>query len=109
MEEEPHSFIIRIWESTSDQAKQTKKTWRGSIDYVGSGKRLYFNDFDSIATFIREQVYADGLQAVERWEALVERTRLGRRFRSAWRLLTHHWLKRSQHSNQPAPGERKPQ
>jgi hypothetical protein len=105
LEEDTHSFIIRIWETAEDQVSNSDATWRGSIDYVGSGKRLYFNDLNSIARFIREQIHADGLQGVDRWEALVERRRLGRRFRSFWRLLSSLRLKNLLYRKPSAHGQ----
>jgi hypothetical protein len=48
------SFILRIWnDSPSGNAKE--KSWRGSIVHVGSGKRIYFHDLNSITPFIRRQ------------------------------------------------------
>jgi hypothetical protein len=84
VEEETHSFIIRIWDIVDGPGKRPEETWRGSIDYVGSGKRLYFNDLNSIATFIKEQVRAETPQAVAHWEALVKRSRVGHRFNAFW-------------------------
>jgi hypothetical protein len=79
VEKETHSFIVRIW-NASDAAgaehlpgkahpvgekhlpgeallkSRDESDWRGSIDYVGSGRRLYFYDMESIVRFIREQV-----------------------------------------------------
>jgi hypothetical protein len=79
LEKETHSFIVRIW-NASDSAgaehlsgkehpagekhqpgetplkSKDESGWRGSIDYVGSGRRLYFYDMESIVRFIREQV-----------------------------------------------------
>jgi len=85
VEKETHSFIVRIW-NASDVAggehlagaehrsgkehpagekhlpsetplkSRDESGWRGSIDYVGSGRRLYFYDMESIVRFIREQV-----------------------------------------------------
>jgi len=92
MEQDNHSFIIRIWDASSTQGNLLEKTWRGSIDYVGSGKRLYFNDLNSIANFIREQIHSDDPQAVARWEALVDRSRVSRRIQAAWLLLFQRLL-----------------
>ena len=91
MEEETHSFIIRIWDAIDGPGNRPEETWRGSIDYVGSGKRLYFNDLNSIASFIKEQIRADGSQAVTHWEALVERSRVGHRFHALWPGLLQRW------------------
>lgn len=84
MEEDTHSFIIRIWDIVDGPGERPEETWRGSIDYVGSGKRLYFNDLNSIVSFIHEQIRAERPQAIAHWEALVERSRVGRRFHAFW-------------------------
>ena len=91
VEEETHSFIIRIWDVIEGPGNRPEETWRGSIDYVGSGKRLYFNDLNSIASFIREQIRSEGPQAVTNWESLVERSRFGRRFRAFWTGVRQRW------------------
>ena len=54
MHSDTQSFIIRIWDEAVDDEGQVV-TWRGSIDHVGSGKRLYFCDLDGIGRFIQEQ------------------------------------------------------
>jgi hypothetical protein len=55
MEEDTHSFIIRIWNAAEDRPGKPS-AWRGSIDYVGNDKRLYFTDINSVVGFIHEQV-----------------------------------------------------
>jgi hypothetical protein len=48
------SFIVRIWhEAVAGDGKNT--SWRGSILHVGSGKRIYFHNLDSIKRFVRER------------------------------------------------------
>jgi hypothetical protein len=49
-----HSFIIRVWHESQDSDGNIL-AWRGSIDHVGSNKRLYFQNLDGIAQFIQEQ------------------------------------------------------
>ncbi len=60
MKDHTHSFIVHIWDAAAQMPDQDGKavSWRGSIDYVGSNKRLYFQDLDSIVRFIQEQVEA---------------------------------------------------
>jgi hypothetical protein len=48
------SFILRIWVDTPS-AKGKIKAWRGSIVHVGSGKRIYFHNLNSITPFIQRQ------------------------------------------------------
>ncbi len=46
-----HSFIVRIWLEPREIAGATVE-WRGVIEHVASGERLYINDVDRIAEFI---------------------------------------------------------
>ena len=54
MKTDTHSFIIRVWYEAQD-SEGNILAWRGSIDHVGSEKRLYFQDLEGIARFIQEQ------------------------------------------------------
>jgi len=54
MGDEMHSFILRIWQEASE-SEEPSDDWRGSIDHVGTGRRLYFRDLDGISRFVREQ------------------------------------------------------
>jgi hypothetical protein len=48
------SFILRIWnDAPSGDGKIN--SWRGSIVHVGSGKRIYFHNLNSITPFIQRQ------------------------------------------------------
>ena len=45
-----HSFIVRIWyEAVDDQGNAI--TWRGSVEHVGSGRRLHFQKLDEFVDF----------------------------------------------------------
>lgn len=62
MDDNTHSFIVRIWQEKSDEnsleavidPQLTQKNWRGWIEAVGSGHRLYFQDLQSALRFIQE-------------------------------------------------------
>ncbi len=49
-ERSEHLFVVRIW-----QEHEQIKTggWRGSIDHVPSGRRLYFVSLNDLNDFIR--------------------------------------------------------
>ena len=66
------AFIVRIWRETLDD-KDDVVTWRGSIDHVGSDRRLYFQDLDGIARFIRESTGIDSGRARRKWRAWAAR------------------------------------
>ena len=52
--DDTQSFILRIWNDASAGSGRMK-IWRGSIVHVGSGKRIYFHDLNSITPFIQKQ------------------------------------------------------
>jgi hypothetical protein len=56
-----HSFVVRIWHETEDDDSDSLG-WRGTIDHVRSGKRLYFHDLETFLRFVEEQA---GLKAGE--------------------------------------------
>jgi hypothetical protein len=63
---ENHSFIVRVWQIPKDAGLGSNE-WRGSIDHVGQGKRLYFYRIDAILRFIWEQTGLANKQPPSRW------------------------------------------
>jgi hypothetical protein len=47
--------VIRIWHEAIDRDGNFV-IWRGSIDHVGTGRRLYFNDLSGVVRFIRDEI-----------------------------------------------------
>ncbi len=74
MKRDIHSFIVRIWNEATDQ-NGTPTTWRGSIDHVGQGERLYFYELDGVVRFIREQLDIHTEQPSSLWQSLMARLR----------------------------------
>lgn len=68
-----HSFIVRIWHETEDDEGNII-VWRGSVDHVGSDKRLYFQDLDGMVRFIEEQVGSNDSR-VPWWKSVLNRIR----------------------------------
>lgn len=62
MDDKTHSFIVRVWREKPDEdsfdlpqdVQTAQETWRGWIEAVGSGHRLYFQDLQSAFRFIQE-------------------------------------------------------
>lgn len=54
MDNDTHAFIVRVWVETQDNPSR-KAAWRGSIDHVTDGKRIYFQDLSYVVRFIQEQ------------------------------------------------------
>lgn len=77
MQGDTHAFIVRIWPEALNSGGNLL-TWRGSIEYVGRDKRLYFRDLSEAVHFIQERT---GIKT--------------RRPRSGWRrLLARIWHER---------------
>jgi hypothetical protein len=43
-------FIVRFWHEAS---RERSGAWRGSVDHVDSGQRLYFAQLEDLEAFIR--------------------------------------------------------
>jgi hypothetical protein len=70
MKSERHSFIVRIWHEEEDEEGHGP-VWRGSIDHVGSGRRLYFCDLEGILGFIREQLGLNVNPRHPKWKSIL--------------------------------------
>jgi hypothetical protein len=47
--------VVRVWLEGTFTEEETA-IWRGSIEQVGSERRMYFSDFDGITRYIRTQI-----------------------------------------------------
>lgn len=54
MQGDTQSFIVRIWHEAVDSDGRVL-AWRGSIDHVGSARRLHFQDLEKVVRFIAEE------------------------------------------------------
>lgn len=59
------SFIVRIWHEAAGKGKVT--SWRGSIIHVGSGKRVYFYNLNSIKRFVQERTGMEEAGDLGKW------------------------------------------
>ncbi len=69
LEDDTHSFVVRVWPEAVDREGQLTG-WRGYVDDIASGQRFHFQDLQEIARFIARQI---GLKAksMSRWQALL--------------------------------------
>lgn len=51
-ERDAHSFVIRMWRENHEW-EDAAGEWRGWIDHVQSGERLYFRDMSQINGFLQ--------------------------------------------------------
>lgn len=60
--ETTHSFIVRIWIEPRE-IKDADAKWRGVIEHVGSGDRVYFDQLERIAIQISTYIEAIGAKS----------------------------------------------
>ena len=70
-----HAFIVRIWSETNEEVDDAP-SWRGSIESVGSNRRLYFHDFNAIRRFIEESLHLSETQSRSWWQSLLHKLHL---------------------------------
>ena len=51
IEEHANSFVIRIWREPRE-VRGSDPEWRGRIEHVQSGERMYFLSFDKLIEFM---------------------------------------------------------
>jgi hypothetical protein len=73
--EDTYAFVIRIWHEAVDKGGRVI-AWRGSIQHVGTGERLHFDDIDEMSDFIRKKSYLDDEPAASWWQSLLGWKRL---------------------------------
>ncbi len=69
------AFIVRIWSETSGPGGQSASL-RGSIQTVGTNRRLYFYDLGAIRRFIEENLPLNGDRPRSWWQALLHKLHL---------------------------------
>ncbi len=58
LEDRSAAFILRVW-CEPDRSSRPSPVWRGSIEHVPSGRRVFFNECGAIVAFVRP--YIDSL------------------------------------------------
>jgi hypothetical protein len=54
VQDDIQSFLVRVWPEGVD-SEGNATVWRGSIDHVGSEKRLYFQELAMMLDFIQQE------------------------------------------------------
>ena len=62
--ETAHAFIVRIWMETRE-FKDAKFIWRGVMEHVDSGVKVYFDQLEQIAIHMRPYIEAMEVKADE--------------------------------------------
>ena len=59
--ETSQSFIVRVWIEPREQEYEGRKLeWRGVIENVGNGERVYFNHLDQVTIYLTSFIQALG-------------------------------------------------
>ena len=53
IEEETHSFVIRLWSEPRDELQSTAE-WRGWVQHVQNGERHYFRNLTEIGHIVAD-------------------------------------------------------
>jgi hypothetical protein len=70
LEDHSASFIVRVWRELGE-GRQESQEWRGSIEHVQTGQRVFFRSLRSIATFMQPHLERLGIEAPLRfWDEI---------------------------------------
>ncbi len=65
------AFIVRVWCERGDEPSDGVRDWRGSIEHVESGERVFFRELASVNDFMTARLRALGVEAPNRfWDRL---------------------------------------
>ncbi|MCA1714583.1 MAG: hypothetical protein LC715_05530 [Gammaproteobacteria bacterium] len=74
LEDRTAVFIVRVWCERGDidtQANQPMPEWRGSVEHVQSGQRMFFRNLDAVCEFMKPHLESIGIDAQQRfWERI---------------------------------------
>lgn len=70
LEDRTAVFIVRIWCERGDDSTPAPE-WRGSVEHVQSGKRVFFRHLDAVQEFMKPHLEGIGIDAQQRfWERI---------------------------------------
>ncbi len=49
--EDTHSFVLRCWREPRE-LEEAAPVWRGEVEHVPTGKRIYFKNFEELKGFL---------------------------------------------------------
>jgi len=65
------AFIVRVWCERGDEPSDGVRDWRGSIEHVETGQRVFFRELAAVNEFMTARLRALGVDAPNRfWERL---------------------------------------
>lgn len=70
LEDRTAVFIVRIWCERGD-ADSVSPEWRGSVEHVESGQRVFFRNLEAVLEFMKPHLQGIGIDAQQRfWERI---------------------------------------
>ncbi|QSX77002.1 hypothetical protein [Agrilutibacter solisilvae] len=70
LEDRTAVFIVRIWCERGD-GESAASEWRGSVEHVDSGQRVFFRHLDAVQEFMKPHLQGIGIDAQQRfWERI---------------------------------------
>jgi hypothetical protein len=70
LEDHSASFIMRVWRELG-AGEEPSQEWRGSIEHVQSGERVFFRNLRAIALFMQPHLERLGIEAPLRfWDLM---------------------------------------
>jgi hypothetical protein len=70
LEDRTAVFIVRIWCERGD-ADSALAEWRGSVEHVQSGQRVFFRNLEAVLDFMKPHLQGIGIDAQQRfWERI---------------------------------------
>lgn len=68
-EDRSAAFIVRVWCESGGDATGAVRAWRGSIEHVSTGQRIFFMELDAVIAFMRPHLVTLGIEEPSRfWE-----------------------------------------
>lgn len=68
-EDRSAAFIVRVWCESGGEATGLVRAWRGSIEHIATGKRIFFQELDDVTAFMKPHLIALGIDEPGRfWE-----------------------------------------
>ncbi|MCF7220880.1 hypothetical protein [Marilutibacter chinensis] len=68
LEDRTAAFIVRVWSERSDR-ETVAAEWRGSVEHVQSGQRVFFRHLETVVEFMKPHLEGIGIDAQQRfWE-----------------------------------------
>lgn len=71
LEDRTAVFIVRIWCEHGDADAAAMPEWRGSVEHMESGQRVFFRNLEAVVDFMKVHLQSIGIDAQQRfWERI---------------------------------------